>query len=184
MRRLADREWLGIGGAEGEERGAQLLVQGAKLGDPQCQVWYGWKCCKDGSAAQFDWIRRAALQGDSTAWFALRKTALEQVAVYEAGGSGRLLYEIGVTCVLSKRSHEDAATECAVAVYLRCNEEAKRAVMCWLWLGKNEGVAKDIRLLIADLIWNGRAAWADNCVGEMQSRLERTHQGVASPCVI
>ncbi len=55
----------------------------------------------------------------------------------------------------------EKASERAMSLYLRWNEEAKRAVLCWLWLARDKNVVKDIRLLIADLIWEERAAWSE-----------------------
>ncbi len=37
--------------------------------------------------------------------------------------------------------------------------EAKQSVLCWLWLARDLGVVKDVRLLIADLIWDDKEAW-------------------------
>ena len=54
-----------------------------------------------------------------------------------------------------------AASERAIAFYRRTNEEAKRAVLCWLWLVEEKRVVKDIRLLIANLVWEERAAWSE-----------------------
>ncbi len=36
--------------------------------------------------------------------------------------------------------------------------KAKRAVMCWLWMSRSQRIIKDLRLLIADFIWDERAA--------------------------
>ncbi len=33
--------------------------------------------------------------------------------------------------------------------------------MCWLWLSAAKNVVKDVRLLVADLIWNDRTAWSE-----------------------
>ncbi len=87
----------------------------------------------------------------------------------EKDGSGRILYEIGAAVPVLREQEiwgtldrkEKFACERAAAVYACCNAEAKRAVMCWLWLSPAKNVVKDIRLLIADLVWEERAAWSD-----------------------
>ena len=148
--------------AADKERAAQLMLQGAELGDPECQCEYAIHCCAESGFAQLEWLRRAGIQGSGVVMQELGNLASE----HAGGGSERLLYEIGAA--LSAKNIPGTATQSATAaiehakkLFLRCNEEAKRAVLCWLWLSKKEGVAKDIRLLIADLIWFERAAWSD-----------------------
>ncbi len=72
----------------------------------------------------------------------------------------------GVELIREKRRVESSGKvelecNCALAVYSRCSEEAKRAVLCWLWLSRAKNVMKDIRLLIADLIWSEGATWSE-----------------------
>ncbi len=38
---------------------------------------------------------------------------------------------------------------------------ARQAVYCWLRLSKSLRVTKDVRLLIANLIWEERAEWSE-----------------------
>ncbi len=56
----------GLGPVE-QARAAQWLRQGAELGDASCQELYGKNCCTKGSVAKFEWLRRAALQGEGNA---------------------------------------------------------------------------------------------------------------------
>lgn len=51
-------------------------------------------------------------------------------------------------------------------LYTQWLSGAKMGVLCWLWLSKGTGVARDIRLLIADLIWDERAAWSERAIPE------------------
>ncbi len=121
--------------------------------------------------ARFEWLRRAAVQ-DGYYATRLAEFAVNQVGRFDRGSSGRIVYEIGVAVMVIREQRvwtrldqdEKAACESAFVVYLRCIEDAKRAVMCWLWFARSETVAKDIRLLIADLIWEERAAWSERPV--------------------
>ncbi len=161
-------EWSECGNLEGA---AQFLGQGAELGDAECQYHYALKCFARGNLAQLEWLRLAAIQGQSDSWSWLVLDAEDFVACYDGGGSGREVYEIGAAFADDTVKHEPqvkedklAASERAVALYRRWNEEAKRAVMCWLWLAREKNVVKDIRVLVANLVWDGRAAWSERCV--------------------
>ncbi len=75
------------------------------MGDPRCPWKYGMKCC---AAAQLQWVRRAATQkcddfttDDVIKW--LEKADAKHIALYDRGGSGRLLCEIGAASPASKR---------------------------------------------------------------------------------
>jgi hypothetical protein len=47
-----------------------------------------------------------------------------------------------------------------VALFDRWSEEARRAVHCWLLVGRRRlGVVKDVRALVAKLLWEERAYW-------------------------
>ncbi len=149
--------------AGNDARAARLWLAGALLGDARCQLGYALNCCAENSLARFQWMRRAALQ-ERFYWCHIVKEAEEQVALYDQGASGRIMYDIGTFfagCEDIMTEAERVAFERAIALHTRCNEEAKRAVLCWLWLARKKKVIKDIRRLIADLIWDERAAWSE-----------------------
>ncbi len=150
-----------------EERAAELLRRGAEVGDPDCQYTFAKKCFAEDAVERFEWLRRAAVQDHVRAWVELKRVAMEQITLRDGGGSGRLLYEIGaafaqMTLTRLYNDAEESAKGFAASFFTRCNEEARKSVQCWLWLAKKEkNVAKDIRLLISDLIWDQRAAWSE-----------------------
>ncbi len=153
-----------------EAAAAKFFREGAELGNVDCQYEYGMLCSSRDSLAQFEWLRRAAMQNhfDSICHFVME--AVRFVALYDGGGSGRIVYEIGAASAGSNNTwpgmdeKQRAANERAVSLYKLWNEEAKRAVLCWLWLAREKNVVKDIRRLIADLIWEERAAWSERRV--------------------
>ncbi len=158
-------------------RSKQLLLDSALLGDWCAQMLYSRRFCAPGSVECIVWLRRAAMQEGNGLQRLLREEVVEQVELYEKGGSGRVVYEIGSEFDLLGgwgESNDDpvilAAGKRAVALFEMWREAAKRAVLCWLWLARMRGVPKDIRVLIADLIWEYRAAWG-----------ETTRPGTAEP---
>ncbi len=158
--------WGGNVGGEDKQRAQELWRQGAELGDSQCQLSYGNRCCAEKSLAGLEWMRRAAVQDDGEAVLVLADAALSQWANLI---SGRVLFEIGSAVAAMRNGNSwkwlnqdrQAACERAASFCMRCNGEAKRAVLCWLWLARAENLMKDVRLLIANLIWKERAAWSE-----------------------
>ncbi len=163
-----DCTWNENGGAEDIERAKKLWLQGAELGSPECQFEYAFWCCTDSPVEKFEWLRRAALQSET---FARRLFKIARKDTVFLGGdcAGRLPYEIGcaVAVIMGHKfwtkasKSEKFPCERAFDLFKRCNEEAKHAVLCWLWIAKQHGIVKDIKLLIAGLIWEQRAAWSE-----------------------
>ncbi len=153
------------------EEASRMWLRAAQLGDVVGQVEVAMRCCAAGSPEQFQWLRRAAIQNRNRhAGKILTGCVVEQLRLYDEGGSGRVVFEIGAALPAMDAWEEDilsgsaADGERAIELHSRWCAEAKRGVVCWLWLSRILGVAKDIRLLIADLIWDERAAWSERKV--------------------
>ncbi len=64
----------------------------------------------------------------------------------------------------------------AVSLYNMWRDEAKRGVMCWMWISRHLNVMKDIRLLIAEVVWIERSSWGvgrsseNKTVSELQTK--------------
>lgn len=52
------------------------------------------------------------------------------------------------------------ATQAVMLYRLWCNQ-ARRGALCWIWAGRELGIIKDVRRMIADCVWDGRAAWSE-----------------------
>ncbi len=105
---------------------------------------------------QFMWVRRVAIQGNWRAWRKLANLAMEELCKYREGATGRLLFEIGMTLTFSDLWHTGVTVdtfEQTVKLYEQWCSEAERGALCWFWLASALGVAKDIRVLIAVLVW-------------------------------
>ncbi len=98
----------------------------------------------------------------------LLDSAPEQLQLYAQTGSGRIVHEIGAAIAeIEGLDDEDLemqtmrpVQEC-VRLYKEWRGGARRPVLCWIWLSRMLGVAKDIRLLIADMIWQDRLIWCE-----------------------
>ncbi len=176
MYHLADRLWYGITGNKDKARARQLWLEAAYLGDAEAQFSVGRHCCVDGSLEQLVWWRRSAVQHARYSVIAsleLAKYAGKHVHRFDLGGSGRIVFELGAAFQWHidsgngrvhgvKWSNEDiVAAERAVALHDQWCAEAKRALLCWIWVAHECGVNKDIRLVIANLIWDERAVWSE-----------------------
>ncbi len=149
------------------ERERRFLQEAAKLGDIAAQIDYATRClCKD-ALEQFVWLRRAALQNSRTSIRLLIKAAMKQLQHYDSGRSGRIVFEIGHVFASNRDwrhrdSEQDVVWKRVMLLYNGWCSCAKQAVLCWLWLAKALGVSKDIRVLIANLIWDQKAAWSEH----------------------
>ncbi len=152
-------------------RATLLWREAAELGDPWGQFWFAGLCCAKGSLEQLVWWRRSVMQTvthNLVGLIPLLKSAKKQVKQYDSGGSGWNVFELGMGLAIVEawRGHSrdreiTAAGERAVMLYQQWCAEAKRAVLCWIWVARKAKVMKDIRLVIADFVWAERAAWSE-----------------------
>ncbi len=160
--------WRAVGCPEDKPRAQRLWHEAAMLGQWRAQLDVANLCWGQHSLERFVWLRRAAQQYHSKALSSLQWCVNDCLGKYEKGGSGRILFEMGRTFALSGAearlsyfAEAARAAERAERLYMQWCDEARTGVLCWLWLSKTVCVSKDIRLLIADLIWEVRAAWSD-----------------------
>ncbi len=159
----------GCGVSEDDAKALQLFKEAAELGHAEAQWCYGHGF-DENSWERYLWWRRAAAGGHGLARRYIVEEAVPQLKLFNEGkGSGRVLFEIGAACkghlgggkAFGLLVHDDwlHATERAVALRNEWCEDAKRAVCCWMLCAKQLGVAKDLRLLIAGVLWAERVAW-------------------------
>lgn len=84
-----------------------------------------------------------------------------EAALGELFLSSDLPWQVPTSGTLSSFRELVPVCERAVGVYRQWLREAKSAVLCWKWMARDLGVAKDIRRIIADLIWQERSLWGD-----------------------
>ncbi len=94
MTNLGMALWWGHSGAAVDKpRGKRLLREAALLGNANAQYDLATNCCAANSLEAFQWLRRSALQRReqrAVIW-------LFDDLVYDEGGSGRILFEIGAS---------------------------------------------------------------------------------------
>ncbi len=154
-------------------RAKVLLREAALLGEAEHQYTFALCFCPEHSLERYVWLRLATLAGHRAALWCLKSKIAGRLKMYDEGASGRLVFEIGATssrvCCCAESAHE---AECLRAVQLHAQwcEEARQGVLCWLWLARIKGMAKDMRCIIARLIWDDRAAWSERerCIASPQ----------------
>ncbi len=169
MTALAEHWWGEAVSMSGvEERTQNLLRAAAELGDPRAQRRFGMYCFELDSPGYWLWLRRSAIQQQDASMHSLVSFVNDTMSAFRQGGTGRFVFEIGLALVWNANWQsyisETRLAACAEAfrLYQKWCEEAKRGVMCWLWLSRDlKIVIKDVRLMIADLIWEERAAWSE-----------------------
>ncbi len=152
-------------------RADDMLREAAELGDSFAQYQFAEHCCAEDSLEHYQWLRRSAVQRCKSALYSMVCDVVEQLHLYDSGASGRIMFEFGEAFAgIGKWRYDGYDTEKiaagmrAVKLYEQWCAEAKRAVLCWISLARDLVVAKDIRLMIADLIWDQRAAWSERVV--------------------
>ncbi len=164
MAQLGYDLWYGKSGANKDESRAECLWrEGALLGCPVAQLHLATRFCVPNSLERVTWLRRSAVQNLSTAIGALAREVREACRRFADGGSGRVLFEYGLTfATIDLRNQMDRfAYDTVVKCFEQWCSDAKRSILCWLWAAKQLGVAKDMRVMIADLIWKEKAAWSE-----------------------
>ncbi len=162
---LCDVMSHGVADIKDEARGKRLLQEGAELGDALCQRALFFHLHASGKPEAFAWLRRCAMQCprlQGGMLDVLRLLPLE-LDLYDGGRTGLNLFELGRALVESQLAEFQDSRRVdvrrAAELYHQWIEEARRAIAC---CGPRDfWVSKDIRLMIADLSWDDRAAWSD-----------------------
>ncbi len=179
MALLADCLWNGSDVECNRPRAEVLWREAALLGLSWAQRNVAEHCCAPHSAGWAVWMRRAAVQGDEDAREALYNSILVGLDRYDHDESGRLVFEIGFALTRDSdwESQVDQgdvrAFKRALKLLRSCCSEAERGIMCWLWLSRKANVAKDVRIKVADLIWQERAAWSERPKSALKSGSRR-----------
>ncbi len=158
-----------LGGNADKRRGLQLWQEAAEMGHWMAQFEHAMHAFEYEDLQRFVWLRRSAMQGHRGA-FTRMIDAL--TGMLRRRDKNRTMFEIGAAMAMvdywrTELRNKDslAAANEALKRYEYWCREAKRGVLCWIWLARQLKVAKDIRLMIADLIWERRSAWSETSVG-------------------
>jgi hypothetical protein len=148
------------------EAGIEWLRRAAELGEARAQVRLGDLAYSEKDWQRYYWWGKAAVRGNYTAIVGVLKAAARNEA-------GRIAYEVGAACAGHLRvadvtafgkgvgREELEAGQRCVAFFEKLIAAVRAGIACWLLIGRRLGVAKDIRVLIARLVWEERAGWSE-----------------------
>jgi hypothetical protein len=148
--------------------GIALLTAAARLGDSRAQCSLGEYAYEVSDWQRFYWWGQAVAQRSTRAHFAVDAAANWCLKEFcEGRGSSRAVFEIGsalhsswfTTLPGSGREHGVSQQRCVDLFGKWCNE-ARKGIWCWSAVGRRLGVSKDIRQLIARLLWEERREWS------------------------
>jgi hypothetical protein len=149
-----------------DERGAPLKIA-AKWKNSDARFWYGERGFGKCDWQRYTWWRRT---GNVAAARGLTSAVVSQMELFGAGGSGRVLFEIGAACksslsmqLFSKNWNDEIAVAALRAVELHDEWTlvARNAILLWCW-GAKKYLVKDIRTVIAKRVWKHRGAWSES----------------------
>ncbi len=155
------------------ERAVQCFREAAELGCVEAMYDFGRTGCQALDWQRYRWWGRAATRGSGSAAEGLRKAASELEPLRAGRKPLRALAEIGAACSghLVKQQHTAFGNELTkhqwiglrrtVTLYNACCDRASRAVECWLALGRRFNVVRDIRRVVAQMLWEERWEWAE-----------------------
>ncbi len=122
------------------------------------------------------WAVAALRESDSSAIRSMSEAAVEFVASSNVKIEvGRIVFELGAAFKGDFNKEERrvfgvgvSQKECAaiakcISKHNTSCSDARTAIECWLVVGRRAAVAKDIRHVIAKLLWADRAAWCNAC---------------------
>ncbi len=149
-------------------RYSELTKEAAELGDAEAQFEHGQCAFGEDEWQRYFWWRRARARGFKLTYWHLGEPAQKQMRRFDNGArSGRVIYEIGATCqvihvprkVEERQRDWITSIDRTLALYDKWHAAVWRALNCWIWIAIGKGVAKDMRRMIAWLVWEGREAW-------------------------
>jgi hypothetical protein len=155
----------GTGTCERDPTAALALYRrAAELGDPKAQHAYGELAYGGDDWQRYRWWGKAFSRGNVMASQSLLHSVVP--LLQRLPESSRLVFELGEAFEgrlgdrdRGSREQYIAAQRC-VQRYQKWCAEAQSGIRCWLIVGKRLGVARDMRVLIARLVWEERAKWS------------------------
>lgn len=170
--RLRQCLWNGRGCRQNRTEAVALWKEAAELGHRTAQYDLGKHGYSDKDWQRYHWWGQAAARGHHVAVRNVAFATIGQLHLFEEGnGSGHVVFELG--SVLKNNMDVTGGTlfgnQCAERVLVaaqRCCDLydkwcacAIAAIECWLGLGRRLHIEKDIRVLIARLLWKEPWAW-------------------------
>jgi hypothetical protein len=153
----------------GIEKATELYKVAAELGHSVACAWYGSLAFGPMDWQRYYWLARAAARGTDALLFC--EAVSKFLPSFEARSLGRILHTVGATVrdhldvaklrAFGHRLKEDeiAQLQRVVELYGEMLDRARDAAVTWVLVGRRCGVAKDIRVLIAKMLWKEAWRW-------------------------
>jgi TPR repeat protein len=130
-----------------------------------------WREAAENDWRRYQWLGMSARKRFWQSTPLLVEAAESQLQLWESGwDGGRVLLELGrvfrgqvaqgAVFGMECRDDEYAAAQRCVDLHDRWTSMARAAIACWLAIARRLRVAKDMRRLIAQMVWDGRADWS------------------------
>jgi TPR repeat protein len=180
--RLGYSLWNGEGGEEDRIRAVALLKDAAELGHKGAQYKFDRKAFPSSDWQRYRWWSKSAARGEQLAMACLRNAAVQQVKLLEDGrASMRVVFDLGAAFkrladvangkVIAKRvsAEQLSATKRCIELHELCQKNAKAAIEGWIGVARRLKVVKDVRVVIARMLWTESWCWCIAAKDETQS---------------
>jgi TPR repeat protein len=186
LTRLAQFCWVGSVCEKDQHKAKALYREAAEMGQVSAMYNHAKRGLAEMDPERYVWLGRAAALGHHAAGMELTLAAEKQLGLFPVLQSGRLMFAIGEALQL----HVSTTTETIFG--LKCDqlylesaqkvaklhaewvEDARIAIQCWLMIGKRQrGANKDIRMMVAKLLWRDRAVWSERAAKKGQRRQKK-----------
>jgi hypothetical protein len=169
LRILAHHKRYGEECAQDLPAAIELFRRASELGCPRSQVSYGDLAYGPEDWQRLCWWGRASRRGWCSA--ALLRTALGLLPRFERGGLARALFVAGPavraladTMLGRLAQYEPERAQQQDRLLSLCDElmeRARRAIRCWSLVGLRCGVVKDMRVMVAKMLWEEAWRWGE-----------------------
>jgi TPR repeat protein len=185
MYHLGWRLRFGRGCAKDENRATELFRAAAELGEASAEVSYGEVAFGERDWERFHWWSRAVARGRAKRGFWRGTVSL--LSAFEKGELGRVLHiaapllranlNVVKQEVFGSYVGEEVSQKLLRVLELHeaMLDRARRAIACWSVVGRRRGVVKDMRVMIAKMLWEEPWQWGEKDGAAQGTKKARTN---------
>jgi hypothetical protein len=171
-----------------EAKGMELMKEAAEAQHAMAMFQYGEWAFDVVDWERYDWWSRSAARGCTVMLaLVLSRAATKLLPRFEAGELGRVLHGIGSLIRLGRldarrrklfggpmSAEEVAVLQRVLELHKAMLARARRAIDCWSMAGRRLGVVKDMRVMIAKIVWEEAWQWGETKRAKRSKRAKRT----------
>jgi hypothetical protein len=190
--RLGQSCHYGRGCCVDTDRATSLYRSAAELGLPAAQVAYGWLAFGDTDWRRFLWHGRAAMWGENGRPFL--NSVLRLFASFARGENGRVLHTVVPVMQSCLATPELLGVELhgverrQLNVLLELHEamlgRAREAIACWSIVARRRGMAKDMRVMVAQMAWEEAWQWSEGRLQTVGKETSSSGEESAQSCAL